>query len=137
MADLTPPLSDADYSALADFRCALRRFQAFSETCAAEQGLTPQQHQALLAIRAAANDAPTIGDIARRLMLKPHSATGLVNRLADQGWLERMTATEDRRRARLKLTRKAEGALAALSAAHRDEIRRMRPALEEMLAMIG
>lgn len=137
MADPIPPLTDADYSALADFRYALRRFQAFSEARAADQGLTPQQHQALLAIRGMAGGAPTVGDIARRLMLKPHSATGLVNRLADQGWIERIAATDDRRRAHLKLTRKAAGALAALSTAHRDEIRRMRPALEEMLALIG
>lgn len=130
-------LTDADYAALADFRHALRQFHAFSEARAIEQGLTPQQHQALLAIRGAGPDLPTIGDVARRLMLKPHSATGLVGRLADQGWIERIAATDDRRRARLRLTSKARDALAALSAAHRDEIRRMRPMLETMLAVIG
>jgi len=136
MAEPTPPLTDGDYAALAEFRHALRRFQAFSEARAVEQGLTPQQHQALLAIRAAASGPPTIGDIARHLLLKPHSATGLINRLEDQGWIERIAAAKDRRRAQLRLTVKATGALAALSAAHRDEIRRMRPALEEMLASI-
>ncbi|MFC0102252.1 MarR family transcriptional regulator [Sphingopyxis terrae] len=136
MAEPTLPLTDGDYAALAEFRHALRRFQAFSEARAVEQGLTPQQHQALLAIRAASSP-PTIGDIARHLLLKPHSATGLINRLEDQGWIERAAATEDRRRARLRLTAKASNALAALSAAHRDEIRRIRPALEEMLASIG
>src|SRR3546814_4144671 len=76
MADPKTPaeLADADYAALADFRHALRRFQAFSEAQAAEQGLTPQQHQALLAIRGAAPGTPSVGDIAERLMLKPHSA---------------------------------------------------------------
>lgn len=137
MADPAAPLTDDDYAALADFRHALRGFLAFSEDRAAEQGLTPQQHQALLAIRAAASGPPTVGEVARRLMLKPHSATGLVNRLADQGWIERTAATEDRRRARLELTGRARDALAALSAAHRDEIRRMRPTLEAMLAAIG
>ena len=129
-------LDDADYRALADFRHAIRRFLAFSETWAAEMGLTPQQHQALLAIRAAP-EPPTIGAIARHLMLKPHSATGLVNRLEEQGWIERIAAAEDRRRARLRLTDKARDALAALSATHRDEIRRMRPMLQAMLAAIG
>ena len=137
MVDPTSPLTDPDYAALADFRHALRLFHAFSETSAVRQGLTPQQHQALLAIRAAGSGPPTIGDVARRLMLKPHSATGLVGRLADQGWIERIAATDDRRRARLYLTDKARAALAALSAAHRDEIRRMRPMLETMLAAIG
>ena len=130
-------LTDADYAALAEFRHALRQFHAFSEARAIEQGLTPQQHQALLAIRGTGPDLPTIGDVARRLMLKPHSATGLINRLADQGWIERIAATDDRRRARLRLTTKARDALAALSAAHRDEIRRIRPMLEAMLAAIG
>ncbi|WP_447764071.1 MarR family transcriptional regulator [Sphingopyxis panaciterrae] len=137
MVDPTAPLTDDDYAALADFRHALRGFQAFSESCAAEQGLTPQQHQALLAIRAAASGPPTVGEVARRLMLKPHSATGLVNRLEEQGWIDRIASTDDRRRARLELTARARAALAALSAAHRDEIRRMRPMLEAMLAAIG
>lgn len=137
MTEPATPLTDSDYAALAGFRYALRRFQAFSEARAIEQGLTPQQHQALLAIRSATPDPPTIGDIARHLLLKPHSATGLINRLEDQGWIERIAAAEDRRRARLRLTAKASDALAALSAAHRDEIRRMRPVLEEMLASIG
>ena len=137
MADPAVPLTDGDYAALADFRHALREFLAFSERRAADQGLTPQQHQALLAIRAAASGAPTVGEVARRLMLKPHSATGLVNRLADQSWIDRIAATDDRRRAHLQLTPRAHAALAALSAAHRDEIRRMRPTLEAMLAAIG
>src|SRR3546814_15331015 len=72
MADPKTPaeLADADYAALADFRHALRRFQAFSEAQAAEQGLPPQQHPALLAIRGAAPATPSAGDIAERLMLK-------------------------------------------------------------------
>jgi hypothetical protein len=43
-------LADEDYTALADFRHALRQFLAFSEQAATTCGLTPQQHQALLAI---------------------------------------------------------------------------------------
>src|SRR3546814_15768207 len=100
MADPKTPadLADADYAALADFRHALRRFQAFSEAQAAEQGLTPQQHQALLAIRGAAPGTPSVGDIAQRLMLKPHSATGLVNRLAAHGWTEQIGRASCRER---------------------------------------
>jgi len=137
MVDPTAPLTDDDYAALAAFRRALRGFQAFTRERVASQGLTPQQHQALLAIRAAASGPPTIGEIARELMLKPHSATGLINRLKEQGWIERIDATDDRRRACLQLTDKARAALAALSATHRAEIRRMRPMLEAMLAAIG
>jgi len=133
-----PPsaLTDADYAALADFRHALRQFQAFSEARAGAEGLTPQQHQALLAIRAAPG-APTVGYVAERLSLKPHSATGLIDRLERLGLIERTAAPDDRRRALLCLTVKAHEVLAALSSAHRDEIRRLRPTLEAMLAAIG
>ena len=54
-------LTDTDYAALAEFRFALRRFQVFSEAKAAEAGLTPQQHQTLLAIRAADPADATVG----------------------------------------------------------------------------
>src|SRR3546814_9342962 len=100
MADPKTPaeLADADYAALADFRHALRRFQAFSEAQAAEQGLTPQQHQALLAIRGAAPGTPRVGDIAERLKLKPHSAKGLVNSIAEHGGIERNDGKGEGRR---------------------------------------
>lgn len=121
------PLADADYAALANFRHAIRRFQAFSEACAAEVGLTPQQHQALLAIRAAEPDQATVGYVAERLILKPHSATGLVSRLETLGLIARRTAEGDRRRALLGLTERAYALLVELSGAHRDEIQRLRP----------
>lgn len=130
-------LGDADYAALAAFRHALRRFQAFSEARAAEVGLTPQQHQALLAIRAAAPGDATIGYVAERLILKPHSATGLVDRLEALDLVTREIAAKDRRRAVLRLTGKAHAMLAALSAVHREEIRRLHPDLSEILARLA
>ena len=51
MHSLSTKLSDADYARLGDFRYALRCFLEFSEAAAAREGLTPQQHQALLVIR--------------------------------------------------------------------------------------
>lgn len=137
MAANDGPLVDADYAALARFRHAIRRFQAFSEAQAAEIGLTPQQHQALLAVRAAEPDAATIGHLAERLILKPHSATGLVDRLEALGLVTRRIAEDDRRRALLRLTPRAYDMLAALSAAHRDEIRRLRPLLAEIFDQLG
>ncbi len=129
-------LSDADYAALAEFRYALRRFLSFSEARAVEAGLTPQQHQALLAIRGAPPGEATVGYVAERLILKPHSATGLLNRLESLGMISRETADADRRRALLRLTAKAHRILEALSVAHRAEIRNMRPALAEILSSI-
>jgi DNA-binding MarR family transcriptional regulator len=130
-------LTDQDYVALADFRYALRRFQAFSEARASDVGLTPQQHQALLVVRAASGVEVTIGTIAERLILKPHSATGLVDRLEALELVTRHEASGDRRRAVLRLTAKAESMLTALSTTHREEIRRLKPLLDELLAQFG
>jgi DNA-binding MarR family transcriptional regulator len=132
-------LSDEDYAALADFRHALRAFHAFSEDKAVQQGLTPQQHQALLAIRAGEGQAAggrcvTVGYVAERLILKPHSATGLVDRLVALGLVERHPSPQDRRQALLRLTPQARAVLARLSATHRDEIRRLRPMLTALLS---
>ncbi len=128
-------LEDADYVALATFRHEIRRFQAFSEARAAEVGLTPQQHQALLAIRASAPGQATVGYVADRLILKPHSATGLVDRLESVGLVIREAAADDRRRALLRLTEKAYRILAELSAVHRTEIQRLRPLLSDILGL--
>ena len=130
-------LTDNDYAALADFRFSLRQFQAFSEREAAQCGLTPQQHQALLAIRAAPRGRATVGHVAERLILKPHSATGLVDRLEALGLVLRRLSEQDRRRALLELTEQAHGILTTLSAAHRQEIGRLRPLLMELLDRVG
>jgi len=137
MTQNTPPLDDGDYAALADFRAALRGFLAFSESKAGEIGLTPQQHQALLAIRGAATGQATIGYVADRLILKPHSASELVNRLEMLDLILRQTLEEDRRKAVLALTGRAEALLAQLSATHREEIRRLKPLLLDLLARFG
>lgn len=131
-----PVLTDSDYAVLADFRYRLRQFLAFSESKAVECGLTPQQHQALLAIRAAEPGKATIGYVAERLLLKPHSASGLVDRLEVVGMITRQVSPEDRRQALLDLTDAARTILARLSLTHREEIRRLRPMLTELLGSI-
>lgn len=130
-------LTMADYAVLADFRHALRRFQAFSEAQAAVAGLTPQQHQALLAIKAATGNGATVGFLAERLILKPHSASGLVDRMVSLGLLQRLANPTDRRMTSLHLTDKAEELLSGLSAIHRSEIREIRPLLLDLLEKIG
>ncbi|MCE3543691.1 MarR family transcriptional regulator, partial [Escherichia coli] len=119
-------LTDADSAALADFRYALRQFLAFSERGAASCGLTPQQHQALLAIRGAAHANVSVGYVAERLALKPHSATGLVDRLETLGLVTRRSSPDDGRQALLALTQKAQTLLRELSETHREEIVRLR-----------
>lgn len=126
-------LDDSEYAALADFRHALRAFQAFSEVRVAEYGLTPQQHQALLAIRGAPHAYVTIGYIADRLILKPHSASGLVVRLEALGLVVRRSSPADGRLALVELTPRATALLETLSVIHRDEILRLRPLLSTLL----
>jgi len=128
--------SDAvDYRLLAEFRHLLRGFVTFSEAAAREAGLTPQQHQALLALKAFEGNA-TVGQLAQRLLLKHHSAVGLADRLARAGLLTRRTDPQDRRRVTLALTAKAEKVLEKLTAVHREELRRLAPALREILARL-
>ncbi|MEO5866680.1 MAG: MarR family transcriptional regulator [Sphingomonas sp.] len=126
-------LSDEDYEALADFRHALRQFQAFSESHAAKFGLTVQQHQALLAIRGAPAAGVSIGYIADRMMVKPHSASGLITRLEALDLIERRASLDDGRQTIIHLTAKSHELLSALSSTHREEIVRLRPLLIGLL----
>jgi len=132
LQDMPAELTEADYAALAEFRFSLRQFQAFSEERAAECGLTPQQHQALLVIRAAKAE-PTVGHVAERLILKPHSATGLIDRLVALGLVERRASSPDRRKTVLVLTGAAHSLLQQLGVTHREEVRRLRPLLVSLL----
>lgn len=127
-------LTDADYRGLAQFRHALRDFLAFSETAAGEAGLTPAQHQALLAIRGM--PAPvTVGTLAVWLGVRSHSCVGLVDRLAALGLVTKHADPEDRRRVLLVLSPKAGRKLESLSAVHREELRKRGPALLAALAL--
>jgi DNA-binding MarR family transcriptional regulator len=130
-------LTQADYQALAELRYRLRRFMSFSATAAEAEGLPARQHQALLAIKAHAADAPmTVGNLAEWLVIAPHTATELVGRLADADLVMRMVDPSDRRRHILALTDKAEHVLERLSAAHLAEIRELAPNLIEVLTKL-
>ncbi|SJZ71532.1 DNA-binding transcriptional regulator, MarR family [Enhydrobacter aerosaccus] len=125
----------ADYEALAEFRYQIRRFLEFSQNAAREAGLTPAQHQALLAIKGWPGGAlMTIGDLAERLCVRHHSAVELIDRLAAAKLVVRATDPDDNRRVTLSLTRSAEKHLASLSAAHLDELARLSPSLKKLLA---
>jgi DNA-binding MarR family transcriptional regulator len=135
---MTQALSKADYEALAAFRHALRRFLDFSGEAAKEAGLTPQQHQALLAIKGfPGRDRVTIGELAEQLVQRHHSTVGLVDRLEALGLVRREADPADRRRAMVALTDRAEEVLAGLSAIHRAELRRLRPSLAALLERLG
>ena len=127
-------LTDRDYRTLATFRHWLRVFLRFSEDAARSEGLTPNQHQLLLAIRGFPEPyAPTITDAAEFLQLQHHSVVELVDRAVDAGLVTRRVDRDDRRRQRLALTPKGTRKLARLSAAHHEELRRFR---DEMTAVL-
>ena len=110
------PLDATDYQSLGEFRRAIRDFLAFSEESAREQGVTAQQHQALLAIRAHVGAEPmSIGELADSLLIKNHSAVGLVARLVERGLVQRHASESDRRRGLLTLEPRGEDALMRIS----------------------
>jgi DNA-binding MarR family transcriptional regulator len=125
-------LSDADYQQLLAFRDGLRRFLRWSEQHALQAGITPAQHQLLLAIRGHAGGAPTIGDVADHLLLRHHSVVGLVDRAVWAGLVERQIDTEDPRSVRLRLTTSGSRRLAELVAAHVDELDRLGPVFAQL-----
>ena len=131
---MTRPLSDRDYRALARFRYALRSFQRFSEEAARDAGLTPAQHQLLLAVRGWDGDGPpSVSDLAERLQQKLHSTTELVARAETNGLIARAVDPADHRKVLVALTDDGASKLAGLTLEHRQELRRFRTELTSLL----
>jgi DNA-binding MarR family transcriptional regulator len=132
-------LSPADYSALSRFRYQIRRFLHFSEEAARSEGLEPQQHQLLLAIEACDEPiGPTVGYLADQLLIRHHSAVGLLDRLEEHGFVQRIRGEEDRRQVRVRMTPAGSKKLHRLTHLHRDELRRSGPELVTALrAVVG
>ncbi|MCM8735580.1 MarR family transcriptional regulator [Azospirillum sp. A1-3] len=133
MDRVNSPIRSSDYQALAEFRHTLRRFLAFSEAAARNSGLTPQQHQAILAIKGHGDGGMSIGDLADKLLVRHHSAGELVDRLVKADLVIRQESADDRRRVVLVLTPQAEAVLEDLSAVHLDELRKTKPLLLALL----
>jgi DNA-binding MarR family transcriptional regulator len=127
-------VSKTEYETLAELRYSLRQFLHFSEEAAHEAGLTPQQHQALLAIKGfPEHKLVTIGGLAERLQIRHHSAVGLVDRLVSRNFVVRKHAVADRRQVCLALTARGQRVLEKLSAAHKEQLRRVGPQIESLL----
>jgi DNA-binding MarR family transcriptional regulator len=123
MTSSSAPLSQEDFEALAAFRLEVRRYLAFAHDAAESCGITMQQHQAMLAIRAAPGRALTVGELAEVLFLRHHSAVELTNRLAKAGLVERRKDLNDARRAIVVLTATGQETLGKLAASHVGELR--------------
>ncbi|MFN3652985.1 MAG: MarR family winged helix-turn-helix transcriptional regulator [Armatimonadota bacterium] len=124
-------LEKADYEALAAFRRALRRFLHHSDEGARQAGVTPQQHQLLLAIKGQrGRDWASITDLADALQVRHHAAVGLVDRSERSGLVRRTTDPEDGRQVRVVLTEAGEEVLDHLSQWNRQELATLRRALD-------
>ncbi|ENR14231.1 hypothetical protein C064_02505 [Brucella suis 63/252] len=111
---------------------------SFSATAAEAEGLPPQQHQALLAIKASGPDKlMTVGTLAERLVVAPHTATELTGRLVAAGLVARVVDLADRRRHTLELTIEAEHILERLSPVHLAEIRELAPKFIDVLIKLN
>jgi DNA-binding MarR family transcriptional regulator len=130
----TNHLSKSQYEILAEFRYALRQFLHFSEQAAHNAGITPQQHQALLAIKGfPGRDRVTVGELAERLRLRHHSTVGLIDRLVSEKLVARTPSPQDRRQVFVQLTRHGQNVLERLSSAHNSQLKRIGPELTRLL----
>jgi DNA-binding MarR family transcriptional regulator len=134
MAPPSPPdLTDAEYRRLLELRTGLRRFLRWSEEAATSLGITPAQHQLLLAVRGHDDRrGPTVGELAEHLLLRHHSAVELVDRAAAAGLVERTPDAEDARAVRVRLTATGTSRLAELSAGHLQELDRLVPRMAQL-----
>jgi DNA-binding MarR family transcriptional regulator len=127
-------VSDEDYLTLAAFRAALRKFMRTSEDIAHSLGLTPQQHQVMLAVRGyPGQEQPSMGQLAARLQVRHNSAVGLVTRLVKLGYVRRDQSSQDQRRVHISLTPKGHAILDKLTEAHRTELKRIGPEITRLL----
>ena len=127
----TRTVQDEDYRRLLEFRTGLRRFVRWSEEQARSVGLSPAQHQLMLAVRGHPDDrGPTIGDVADYLLLRHHSAVELVDRAETAGLVRRWPDRDDQRIVRLRLTARGADKLRRLTSVTLEELARLSPGFQ-------
>jgi len=130
-------LPDGFYEGLAGFRLAMRRFLALSEAALAEAHVTSQQYQAMLVIRTAKTGQVRMRELSEQMLIKPHGAVQLVDRLAAAGLVARTPSEDDKRSVLIALTPRGESVLAALAKIHVTGLLSNQPLLVESLAKLN
>lgn len=131
-------LTQAQYTQLLELRTGLRRFLHWSEERAEEHGLTPAQHQLLLAVRGSdARHGPTIGELSRALVLRHHSVVGLVDRAQSAGLVTRRRDPTRHSLVHVRLTDRGRKALRGLALVHLREITELAPAMQALWRTIA
>lgn len=126
-------LAQSDFEHLLELRTGLRRFLRWSEEQAKSAGLTPAKHQLLLAVRGHPDPAgPTMGDVAEYLVLRHHSAVGLVDRAEEDGLVNRNPDPGNKSVVRVTLTPSGAAKLELLTEAHLEEIAHLAPTMRTL-----
>jgi DNA-binding MarR family transcriptional regulator len=84
-----------------------------------EHGLTPAQSLVIMAIWE--EEGLSAGELCKRLMLDNATLSGILDRLADGGWIIKKVSHDDRRTLQIFLTPKAQGVAGSLLQL-RDEV---------------
>jgi len=77
-----------------------------------EQGLTPVQNLVIQALYE--EEGSSAGELGKKLLLDNATLSGVLDRLADSGWIVKEFADEDKRFLKLRLTPKAKERIAIL-----------------------
>lgn len=135
---MTPQLETDDYLALASFRYALRKFLSFSRRALAEEArMTPEQYEALLALKAfSADTGLSVTVLSERLQVRPHTAVSLVDKLEHLRLVRRVQGTADRRQVFVHLTPEGSRLLEKVALVHRREMRARSPEMIEALVRL-
>jgi DNA-binding MarR family transcriptional regulator len=134
----TRKLTDDDYQQLADLRYGLRRFLHWSSEQARRTGITPTQHQLLLAIRSSRNPrGATVSEVAEVLIIRHHSAVGLIDRAQEAGLIERERDPDTQSVVHLRLTEFGALTLSALSEVHLRELAQLAPTMQALFAALS
>ena len=131
-------LTDDDYERLSEFRYGLRRFLHWSEQQARGAGITPTQHQLLLAIRSSRDPrGATVGEVAEVLIIRHHSAVELIDRAQDAGLVTRERDPDTQSVVHLKLTEFGARTLSALSEVHLRELAQLAPTMQALVGALS
>lgn len=105
-------IHEHEYAALAEVRFRIREYLQGGDQAAEAAGIEPQQYQMLLAIRGLPDrEGASIRRLAERLLLRHHSAVGLIDRLEAHGYVRRKASDRDRRQLCVVLSPRGQRAL--------------------------
>ena len=127
------PDDQEKYVNLASFRLAIRQFLRYSDAVSGAAGITSQQYQVMLAISARDDASATLKQIAEEMLVLPHGAVQLVDRLERIGFVKRSPSAVDGRQVLVSLTGKGAKVFERLATDHLEELTRQEPLLAESL----